>query len=931
MIVNPFKAGGSLIDEQAAIYIERQADRDALAHLQVMDYLLIVESRQQGKTSLINHLMRHPALENAAFAYVDVSTLDRSAEAMWYRTLCSRILRQLRDLLPHDKQPDIPTDSIGWRDFLRYVAVSATSAHRRVIIVLDEIGAVAFPNASEFFSVLRDVFSSRQAEPELKWLTFLLSGAFYPRDLIRDDRISPFNIAQRVRLADFTLAQVRELVGKAGWSDEQAALLAERIHQWTDGQPYLTQWLCSYLGPDATPADVDAGVERLRREDENHLPPLITRVVADAKLPEYVSRILFGEKIKFYPGENRRQAELELLGIVKADSDGSCQIRNRIYEQALVPESNWQLWENQITEALKRSGRVKQSELHPMPVSPSLWTTVVSKYKNTSALPIAVGTEEIYLEHGSQLVARWNRAWNMTREMLARANTLDQIEPFIEMTGILAEAAGLRWDYKWHTLGMLRATTITDHALPVNIPNGFPLIFTPSVDISADLLGALISLCQLTKVHQFFSILIPILPDEDSAKIAQLRELLRDSLYADDFVVLSPDELFYILAARNPAKQIAQCIGDQVSPSSISPFIVGDPVAGRMFFGRDQEIRDITLGLTSRSFSVIGNRRIGKSSLLRQIKQLLNQEQVYAATLLNLQAVHDLVGLYRYLEQEPHIQFHTTDATAEGFRSFVKHLTQRSSHQVTVLLIDEPDALLLYDENHNYLLSSIWRELSENGRCLFIFAGHRVLARMRRDARSPFYNFTDFLSLGCLEEPKAKQLISGPLAGLGIELSDAPVILSRVWEVSNGHPNVIQYIGNELLKGLDRGERVLRPNHLECVLSSDKFVDHYLDTVWGGSVPSEEQGVSPLERAILLSTDYAGGFTARDVARALAQHGYRVDALAIHDALNMLTAFKLLTRDGQVYTHTMPCLPAMLESIKQKDYWLGLLRDKVNQ
>lgn len=335
MSLVPFRTGGPLTDEHAAIYVERRADRDALTHLHAMDYLLVIEPRQQGKTSLINHLMRHPALSGLSFVYVDVATPDRSTEAAWYRTFCPRFLRQLRDFIPRDQWPAIPQNSTGWREFLGDVAALAAAAHRRVVVALDEIGAVTFPGATGFFSVLRDVYNSRQAETEFKQLTFLLAGAFHPRDLITDNRISPFNVAQRVRLADFTLAQVHQLVGAGDWAGEQARRLAERIHYWTDGQPYLTQLLCSYLDGGASPLDVDGGVERLRREDENHLPPLLARLDRDERLRGYVERILAGERIKFYPRENRRQAQLELLGLVKADVEGYCIVRNRLYVQTL--------------------------------------------------------------------------------------------------------------------------------------------------------------------------------------------------------------------------------------------------------------------------------------------------------------------------------------------------------------------------------------------------------------------------------------------------------------------------------------------------------------------------------------------------------------------------------------------------------------------
>jgi len=347
---HPFQVGGALLAD-SPVYIERKADYEALAHLRNMDYLLVIEPRQQGKTSLINHLMRHPASGDVSFAYADVTTPDRSTEAAWYQTLCPRILRQLRNLIPRDQWPAIPSDSTGWRDFLCDVAMFAADAHRRVVIALDEIGAVTFPGATEFFSVLRDVYNSRQAEPELKQLTFLLAGAFHPRDLIKDDKISPFNIAQHVRLQDFRDPQaIWDLVGhllrsyKHYFSEdervEQVKAISERIHYWVDGQPYLTQWLCQHLtryGPAVTPRHVDEGVEQLRREDDNHLPPLLEHLDSDKKLREYVDRILAGERIKFYPRENRRQAQLELLGLIKADANGFCRIRTRIYEKVLRP------------------------------------------------------------------------------------------------------------------------------------------------------------------------------------------------------------------------------------------------------------------------------------------------------------------------------------------------------------------------------------------------------------------------------------------------------------------------------------------------------------------------------------------------------------------------------------------------------------------
>lgn len=340
MITNPYVVGGPLMKEHDATYVRRSADTDCILHLQSMDYLLVIEPRQQGKTSLINQLMGHPGLQSAAFAYVDVTTPDHSSEEQWFQTLCPRVLRQLSGVVHREHWPPIPKTCSMWRDHLWQLANHAEVSRAHLVIALDEIGAIAFPGATEFFSVLRDVYNSRQAEPEFRRLTFLLCGAFHPRDLIKDDKISPFNIAQRVRLEDFTLLQVQELVKKVPWTPEQIIALSERIHYWTEGQPYLTQLLCTYLRSDATAVDVDVGVERLRREDENHLPPILERLYRDDKLRKYVDEIGAGKRVRFYPREHPRQAQLELLGVLKADQEGYCRIRNRIYKLVLHPHDN---------------------------------------------------------------------------------------------------------------------------------------------------------------------------------------------------------------------------------------------------------------------------------------------------------------------------------------------------------------------------------------------------------------------------------------------------------------------------------------------------------------------------------------------------------------------------------------------------------------
>lgn len=72
-----FHDGGAL-SADSPTYIERGADDQARRHLRQMDYITIIEPRQQGKTSLINRLTGDLRSQGYMLPYVDLTTLDKT-------------------------------------------------------------------------------------------------------------------------------------------------------------------------------------------------------------------------------------------------------------------------------------------------------------------------------------------------------------------------------------------------------------------------------------------------------------------------------------------------------------------------------------------------------------------------------------------------------------------------------------------------------------------------------------------------------------------------------------------------------------------------------------------------------------------------------------------------------------------------------------
>lgn len=334
-----YKTGGPLTENDINIYIERKADKELIEHIKQMNYVMCIQPRQQGKTSLIFHLMDNPALKKYVFIYINMNILNESNSTETYKIIGQEIKLKLNDLIKNDQTLKIPETSYEWFLFLRKISLLAQNNDKRIVIFLDEIGAVLFSGSNDFFSILHNTFTSRKVESNFNHLTFILVGAFNPSKLIENECVSPFNVAERIHLNDFSQEQVNDLVKKGGkWNDDQSKSISEQIYSWTGGQPYLTQVICKYIQIDISVNKIESYIEKLLQEDQNHIPHILKNYNRDERLKDYMQQILAGEKIKFYPTQNVLQHELVLLGLIKADNAGNCIIRNRIYTKIFHDE-----------------------------------------------------------------------------------------------------------------------------------------------------------------------------------------------------------------------------------------------------------------------------------------------------------------------------------------------------------------------------------------------------------------------------------------------------------------------------------------------------------------------------------------------------------------------------------------------------------------
>lgn len=235
-----------------------------------------------------------------------------------------------------------------------------------------------------------------------------------------------------------------------------------------------------------------------------------------------------------------------------------------------------------------------------------------------------------------------------------------------------------------------------------------------------------------------------------------------------------------------------------------NPFFYGGRITNPAnFVGRTKELQTIFSALETahsgqlQHVQVVGERRIGKSSLLYYVtqtyQQRLAQPEKYRFVYVDLDDAHchTLEGLLKFILNQLNVSARPTLA---NFQEAIEELNRRQGIY-PVLCLDEFEHLTKRREQFPNEMFEAWRSLASGSKLAFVTASQMPLGKLIQQGNltSTFHNVFIYLELGNFTEAEARTLLAR-----NTDRAFSEEEVGKLFKLAGFHPAHLQ-IGAQLL------------------------------------------------------------------------------------------------------------------------------------
>ncbi|MEK7676491.1 MAG: AAA family ATPase [Verrucomicrobiota bacterium] len=228
--------------------------------------------------------------------------------------------------------------------------------------------------------------------------------------------------------------------------------------------------------------------------------------------------------------------------------------------------------------------------------------------------------------------------------------------------------------------------------------------------------------------------------------------------------------------------QALDCAGEE--PGAFrNPFIVGGPIVNPSdFWGREREIKFAFTRLRGmQSVSVVGERRIGKTSLLHYLAHTVQERLglAYRPAFLDLlhPSLRSVSGVVAEIQRQLGLNDHA--ATLGGFCDRMAQL--HADNVRPLILIDEMEVFIRLPAEFSRDFFEALRAVASIGQVALVTASRMSLQTMHAQGSlvSPLHNIMGKRELGLFTEAEAGEFVTAPRPGLKFTRQQVGEILAR--------------------------------------------------------------------------------------------------------------------------------------------------------
>ena len=418
---------------------------------------------------------------------------------------------------------------------------------------------------------------------------------------------------------------------------------------------------------------------------------------------------------------------------------------------------------------------------------------------------------------------------------------------------------------------------------------------------------------------------------------AALRQLFARS-YQHIAIIDAPIQDSVVKSGR-PIGELLDAITAQISLSTLAPYETRSPVSGSRFFGRDFEVAKV-LDHPDTNYAILGIRRIGKTSLLKQIEHELdarlytakpgdNEDRGQPVVYIDcsgLDTSNDFIReAMRHLSPRDLLRLERHQDPWFFFPSFLERMRLKYQTRV-VFLLDEIDNLLIRQRGSWDLLRAMRASANQNA-CQYIVAGFSEALKEQHDQNSPFFNFAEEIRLNEFTRRQASDLIVTPMDHLRVRFRNRDEVVARIYDETAGLPNLIQYYCTILLRKMDEtGEREISPDSLIDVYNDEGFRSHLVDSFLTNTGNCEKCIVYAL--LLELGDKTRSGFSQEVVDDALQKRGIVLSHNQLIEACNVLVLAGILHRKLRDFSFASRVFVKVLEQTTDVEHLFRKVREE---